>query len=311
MFDESELITHDNGLYTFAEVLALKSVREIQMPVCNFLTQLTSTDCLKLMKHEMNKWSDRNESMERILLFYLVTDYIGCGLSSPGYHAVFHKNLNTETSKIKLLNDLLKIWDSLFKNYKISNIDFIKKIIVCLERLFIKMSILVPDNHVKFKCNKVIDKINYCIKEYEQNILDDDTSSDDDMQQQLNCNMKKVIGIENIVPKTTVQSKENCSIKNLVQTNKRKSEVLDKSSECMILNDKQQKLNMDLQKHNSKSLIDHHLLKKPKIMSSSMLNRSATSDIDCSVTVPHEQVNLNAFQIMMLNAKKQKKTKLN
>jgi len=49
MFDESELIVHYNSLYGFAEVLALKSVREIQMPVCNFLTQLTSTDCLKLM----------------------------------------------------------------------------------------------------------------------------------------------------------------------------------------------------------------------------------------------------------------------
>jgi len=57
--------------------------------------------------------------MERILLFYLVTDYIGCGLSSPEFHSVFYKNLSTEASKIKLLNDLVKIWDSLFKNYKI------------------------------------------------------------------------------------------------------------------------------------------------------------------------------------------------
>jgi len=57
--------------------------------------------------------------MERILLFYLVTDYIGCGLSSPEFHTIFYKNLSTEASKIKLLNDLVKIWDSLFKNYKI------------------------------------------------------------------------------------------------------------------------------------------------------------------------------------------------
>jgi len=59
--------------------------------------------------------------MERILIFYLVTDYIGCGLSSPEFHTVFHKYLNTETSKIKLFKDLVKIWDNLFKNYKISS----------------------------------------------------------------------------------------------------------------------------------------------------------------------------------------------
>jgi len=49
MFNESELITHFDSIYSFAEVLALKSVREIQIPVCSSLTQLTSTDCLKLM----------------------------------------------------------------------------------------------------------------------------------------------------------------------------------------------------------------------------------------------------------------------
>lgn len=49
MLNESELITHFDSIYGFAEVLALKSVREIQIPVCSSLTQLTSTDCLKLM----------------------------------------------------------------------------------------------------------------------------------------------------------------------------------------------------------------------------------------------------------------------
>jgi len=49
MFNESELITHFDSIYGLAEVFALKSVREIQIPVCSSLTQLTSTDCLKLM----------------------------------------------------------------------------------------------------------------------------------------------------------------------------------------------------------------------------------------------------------------------
>jgi len=49
MFNESELITHFDSIYSFAEELALKSVREIQIPVCSSLAQLTSTDCLKLM----------------------------------------------------------------------------------------------------------------------------------------------------------------------------------------------------------------------------------------------------------------------
>lgn len=73
----------------------------------------------------MDRWSDPKESsIEKILLCYLVTDYIGCGLASPEFHTVFHKNLLTETSKIKLLNDLVKFWDSLFKNYKISSMFF-------------------------------------------------------------------------------------------------------------------------------------------------------------------------------------------
>lgn len=49
MFNESELITHFDRIYDFAKVLALKSVREIQIPICSSLTQLTSTDCLKLL----------------------------------------------------------------------------------------------------------------------------------------------------------------------------------------------------------------------------------------------------------------------
>jgi len=70
----------------------------------------------------LDKWSNPKEtSMEKMLIFYLVTDYICCGLSSPEFHIVFHKNLNTEPSKIKLLKDLVNIWTNLFKNFKISS----------------------------------------------------------------------------------------------------------------------------------------------------------------------------------------------
>ncbi|XP_060849147.1 uncharacterized protein LOC132928472 [Rhopalosiphum padi] len=310
MFNESELITHFDSIYNFAEVLALKSVREIEIPVCSSLIQLTSTDCLKLMKYELDKWSNHNElTMERILIFYLVTDYIGCGLSSPEFHTVFHKYLNTETSKIKLFKDLVKIWDNLFKNYKISNIDFVKNLIVGLERIFLKISILVPDDHIKFKCNKVMDKINYYIKEYEKNILVNDTLSNNSMQQLFTYDKNRVLGIENIVPTVSVKSEVNHSIQNLVQQNKQKKEVMEKSIEHnMTLNNLLQKTNIDLQKHNSETLIDNHFPKKPKLMSSDVLNRSTTTDPDITI-VPHEQKKLNAFQIMMLNAKKQK-TKL-
>ncbi|XP_025194963.1 uncharacterized protein LOC112594413 [Melanaphis sacchari] len=308
MLNESELITHFDSIYRSAEVLALKRVCEIQIPICNSLTQLTSTDCLKLMKNELDKWSKFKESsVERTLIFYLITDYIGCGLSSPEFHTVFHKYLNTEPSKIKFLKDLLKIWDSSFNNYKIPNIDFIKNLMVSLEHIFLKMSTLVPDDHIKFKCNKVMDKINYYIKEYEKNILDNHTLSNNNMQQLITCDKNRVLGIENIVPKVSVKSEVNYSIKNLVQQNKRKKEVMEKSIEHnIILNNLPQKINMNLQKHNSETLIDHHFTKKPKLMPSDVLNRSTTTDPDIITIVPHEQKKLNAFQIMMFNAKKQK-----
>lgn len=145
-----------------------------------------------------------------------------------------------------------------------------------LERIFIKMSILVPDDHIKFKCSTVIDKIKNCIKEYELNILENHT---DKCIQQLTCNKNSVIGIENIVPKTSVKSEVNYSIKNHVQQNQRKREIMDKSIECMTLNSLPQKKNLDLQKHNSQTSVDQHFSKKPKLMSSDVLNRSTTSGI--------------------------------
>jgi len=142
-----------------------------------------------------------------------------------------------------------------------------------LERIFIKMSILVPDDHIKFKYNTVINKIKNCIKEYEQNILDNHT---DKCMQQLTCNKNSVIGIENIVPKTLIKSEVNYSIKNHVQ---RKREIMDKSIECITLNSLPQKKSIDLHKHNSQTLVDQHFSKKPKLMSSDVLNRSTTSGI--------------------------------
>lgn len=147
---------------------------------------------------------------------------------------------------------------------------------VSLERLFIKMTILVPNDLIKFSSIKVIDKIKYYIKEYEQSILNNHTLSNNCMQQELTCNKNRVLGIENIVPKTSVKSKVNFSIQNLV---KQKRDAMDKSIECITFNNLLQKSNMDLQKHNSETLVDHHLPKKPKLMSSDVLNRSTTSGI--------------------------------
>jgi len=145
-----------------------------------------------------------------------------------------------------------------------------------LERIFIKMSISVTDDHIKFKCNVVIEKIKYCIKEYEQNILDNHTEK---CIQQLTCNKNRVIGIENIVPKTSVKSEVNYSIKNHVQQNQHKKEGMNESIECMTLSNLKQKNSIDLQKHNSQTLVDHHFSKKPKLMSSDVLNRSTTTGI--------------------------------
>lgn len=49
MFDESELITNYRNLWLNAEALALKCVNDIELPVCGFLSQLTSKECLSLI----------------------------------------------------------------------------------------------------------------------------------------------------------------------------------------------------------------------------------------------------------------------
>lgn len=60
-------------------------------------------------------------NIEKILLNYLISDYISCGLSSPVYHSVFNKSLQSDKSKMKLLKDLVALWDYLFKNYEITS----------------------------------------------------------------------------------------------------------------------------------------------------------------------------------------------
>jgi len=161
----------------------------------------------------------------------------------------------------------------------ILDIDFVKNLMVKLENLFVKMTILVPDDHIKLKCNKVIATINYYIKELEKKILDNLTLSNNCMQQQLTCNKNRVLGIENIVPISSVNLEVNYSIQDLAQQNKQKRDSTDKNIECTTLNNIPQKGYMDLHKHNSETLVDHHFPKKPKLMSSDVLNRSTTSGI--------------------------------
>lgn len=73
-------------------------------------------------KSELNDWANLNQpSMERILLNYIITDYISCGLSSPTFYTVFNTTLQSNKSKVKLLKDLTTFWDCLFNNYKITS----------------------------------------------------------------------------------------------------------------------------------------------------------------------------------------------
>lgn len=73
-------------------------------------------------KRESDDWANLNQpSTEIILLNYIITDYISCGLSSPTFYTVFHTTLQSKKSKLKLLKDLITLWDCLFKNYEITS----------------------------------------------------------------------------------------------------------------------------------------------------------------------------------------------
>lgn len=81
-------------------------------------------------KHEIDGWSRLNQpSIEKILLNYLISDYISCGLSSPVYYSVFNKPLQSNKSKIKFLKDVIASWECLFKNYEITSMytDFVQE----------------------------------------------------------------------------------------------------------------------------------------------------------------------------------------
>lgn len=49
MYDESELLEDYNVLCWKTEDLALKSILNIELPLCSILTKLSSTNCLNLM----------------------------------------------------------------------------------------------------------------------------------------------------------------------------------------------------------------------------------------------------------------------
>lgn len=87
-----------------------------------------------LQKYELYNWKNETAN-DKIYLYYFITDYISCGLGSPSYYTEFHKTLQSDKSKTKLLKDLLTVWDYVFKHYSITctytckNINFV---LVCI-----------------------------------------------------------------------------------------------------------------------------------------------------------------------------------
>lgn len=243
----------------------------------------------------MDNWSNKNQSStDRLLIHYFITDYISCGLSSPSYYSEFQRTLQSDKSKIKLLKTLLKIWDYLFKHNSINckykckivkfiliytcisicinllilgtNIEFVKKIVDGLERLFVIISNLIPDNNNKLLCNNVLDKIKHCIKLYEHynsGMHVPHTSIND-------------IGIENKVPKKPNELEGHLSRQSLGQSMKtltnQKIQIVENKIH-LTLNYEQDR-NLNHQKSNSESYIDHHLSIKPKPISKDVLNKS-------------------------------------
>lgn len=77
---------------------------------------------LFLQKNKLDDWSNQNQpTLEKILHNYLITDYISCGLSSPTFHTVFQRTLQSNKSKTKLIKNLIMTWDCLFKIYKLTS----------------------------------------------------------------------------------------------------------------------------------------------------------------------------------------------
>lgn len=242
----------------------------------------------------MDNWSVKNQtSTDGLLIHYFITDYICCGLSSPSYYSEFQKTLQSDKSKIRLLKDLLKNWDYLFKHYSINckykcnivnfvltytcmyvpinyiillilgtNIDFVKKIVDSLERLFVMISNLIPDNNNKLQYNNVLDKIKHFIKLYEHynsGMHTPHTSIND-------------IGIKNKVPKETNELEGHLSQQSLGQSMKtstnQKIQNVENKKHLALNNEQDRNLNLK----NSESFTDHHLSIKPKPISNNVQN---------------------------------------
>jgi len=289
MNEAEELLINFGENRANAELLASTSVQAIQMPLCYFFMKMTSTDCINLIKYDLEEWSHINRpSEDRILLYYFITDYISCGLASPVYHTEFNNNLHSDKSKMKLLKEIITIWNVLFKYYTVTslNVEFVKRLIVSLERQFVELlkSVSAAGNKHLFQFNTIVKNINYRIAVFEKTILNTQVLHTLSNNVELYASNKNGISdIENKVPKQVL------SVQGLTNQN---------TKHILALDNKKPKLNL----HD----VDQQLSKKPKPIStdvhsvSNFFNKSDTIHI-----LPPEQ-KLNAFQIMMLNAKKRK-----
>lgn len=242
-----------------------------------------------LQKYELDQSSNMNQSSEeRIFLSYLVTDYISCGLSSPNFYPEFYKYIYPNKSKVKLVKRVLKLWDCLLKNYKITsmyinlifictcvfhkiviildlNAKFVKHFVVSLAHLFVKISNLVPEYKIILCWNTIIDKFKLNIKMYEQSIL----SSQQHLEQISNNEMQlknpieeKDLGIENIIPNKINGSKMNFSVRSYVDQDSKFKKL---NTENLTLDNEGVKVLQSNQQCNFENLIDHSQSKKPKL----------------------------------------------
>lgn len=73
MYHESELLTQFHKVCWNAEILALKSLHDIEIPLCGHLNELTSSDCLKLIVSIFNLMcSISGNRLKQLLLLKMV-----------------------------------------------------------------------------------------------------------------------------------------------------------------------------------------------------------------------------------------------
>lgn len=129
------------------------------------------------------------------------------------------------------------------------NVEFIKDFVVSLERVFIKITNLIPECLILLQKNNVVSKIKNCLINYEKEII--------------NSKTKTVEGVENEVPKKSIEPKIKIPIQNQIQQSVEKNQV--KSTKCLSSNN-------ELQKRKVEPFSDkHNFLKKPKLMSNNDL----------------------------------------